>query len=305
MRSVVPLRDVTRKRAGEFGGKAALLGEMLAAGIPALDGIAISSESYRGALRRAGVADRAAEFWDAHDSLNDEQLRVLGCQIAEGLSQADMSELADAVLTHFTDGGAPAPCLIVRSSATAEDSERRSYAGQFVSVPCPPQREALGRAIAEVWASCVAPHVHAYRSAFTGRSTVADDPAVIDMAVVVQPYQEFDLSGLLFSQHPTVALRDWMLIEYLDEQPTRLVAGEVLPHRCRVSRATMRVLWERRIDGRPVLTRTQLERLVEGGRRLAGLIGGDVDVEWGVRGASPIFLQCRPATVSPSRRAAA
>jgi phosphoenolpyruvate synthase/pyruvate phosphate dikinase len=119
------------------------------------------------------------------------------------------------------------------------------------------------------------------------------------MGVVVQPYRRFSLAGLLFTQHVTVPVRDWMLLEYLDVDPARLVAGEEVPHRCRVHPGTKRTVWENRVAGRPELSVSLLDQLVEGATQLKELLHCEVDIEWGVRGETAYFLQCRPATTTP------
>ena len=56
-----------------------------------------------------------------------------------------------------------------------------------------------------------------------------DPRGEIHMGLVVQPYLRFAISGLLFTQHPIVAVRGWMLCEYLDVSPEKIVGGESHP----------------------------------------------------------------------------
>jgi phosphoenolpyruvate synthase/pyruvate phosphate dikinase len=302
--ALVPLRELGSGQASRFGGKAASLGAMLAEGVPALDGLAVSAEAYEHALDEAGAAGLAREFWSRgwSDDASAQALADLSEQIAQRLLATDFSALADAVLARLLAFERIEPELIVRSSAIGEDSARMSYAGQFVSQRCRADRLGLVAAMTAVWASCTAPHVAAYRAA-AARHAREDAPTKsLGMGLAVQPHRHFSTSGLLFTQHPTVALPGWAYIEYLDEQPARLVSGETVPHACRVNANTGRLVWERRIEGRPVLGPALLKELLAGGERLKRLASADVDVEWGVLDDTVYFLQSRPATTRPQER---
>ncbi len=268
---IAKLDQLRRGDAAEFGGKAASLGVILGAGLPAPEGLAVSVAYYVSAMRTG-----------------------------EGGPDSEVvRDLAQELLARLRYSGKQR--LIVRSSATGEDSASLSYAGQFASRVCGANLAELGDAIGEVWASCTAPHVEQYRMAAFSRDDSDQDlgRSEIQMGLVVQPHFQFPISGLLFTQHPIVAVRGWMLCEYLDVSPEKIVSGEVTPHRCRLAEGSGRVVWERRAPTAPVLSANFLRLLVEGGSKLRELMETEVDIEWGLSGETPCFLQCRPATVSP------
>jgi len=292
---ISPLSELRRHQAPEFGGKASMLGSMIAANLPVIQGIGISVEHYELALREGNADHLVRDFW--HSAVDAERT-ALSQEIAKRLAGADLSQLAGAVLAALHDLGDDTS-LIVRSSATAEDSLHISFAGQFESRRCAADRDGVTSAIRSVWSSCTAPHVAAYRQALSCRDrTSAVDGAPVLMALAIQPYRAFSLAGLLFTQHPLVALKDWMLLEYLDASPSKIVSGEVDPHRCRVSTTSGRVLWERRIESHPILMPEDIAALVDVGSRLRKLLCVDVDIEWGKRDDTVYCLQCRPATTS-------
>lgn len=268
---IVELQELRRSDQGEFGGKAAMLGEIIATGLSTPPGLAVSVTHYAEAIREGNGEIRRSEAED----------------LAERLLQLLPATSNDSE-------------LIVRSSATVEDSVHLSYAGQFTSKRCKRSREQLGDAIAAVWASALAPHVKEYQAAFaysnSGRQEANENP---EMGLVIQPYFDFDVAGLLFTQHPTVAVRGWTLCEYLDVDPDLIVSGEVTPHRCRVSSDGRRLLWEERVPGAPVMQDEEVRVLCEGGSRLRYAMGDHVDIEWGLRDKAIWFLQCRPMTTSP------
>jgi pyruvate,water dikinase len=269
---IAALHDLRHRDAENFGGKAAVLGTMISAGFQVPKGIAVSVRHYATALdesegdpRRLNANDLAKTIFDRFPWLSQQ------------------------------------PRLIARSSATVEDSTALSYAGQFVSTQCKADVSNLARAIKDVWASCTAPNVREYRDAYRRRhGNLPDNHSDVQMGVVVQSHLNFEMAGLLFTQHPTVAVRNWMLCEYLNALPDEIVGGEVTPHRCRIAVSSGKAVWERRVPGAPVLSADSLGLLVNGGHGLRELMGVDVDIEWGLHGATLSFLQCRPATVSPS-----
>jgi phosphoenolpyruvate synthase/pyruvate phosphate dikinase len=270
---IADLQELRRSDQGEFGGKAAMLGEIIATGLLAPPGLAVSVSYYAKALREADGDP----------------------------GRLDAEELAKCLLQLWPAGPSDR-WLIVRSSATVEDSVHLSYAGQFLSKRCRCRHRDLADAIVTVWSSALAPHVKQYQAAFAHRnperSEVADTP---EMGLVIQSYLHFDVAGLFFTQHPTVAINDWALCEYLDVDPDLIVGGEVTPHRCRVSNDGKRLLWERRAPDAPVLQSDELRALCEGGSRLREAMGIDVDIEWGQQGKSTWFLQCRPMTTFPAK----
>ena len=103
-----------------------------------------------------------------------------------------------------TRGGAPhaparssAPAVAVRSSATAEDLDDASFAGQqdtFLNVR---GDDALLDAVRDCWASLWTARAIAYRA----RRGI--DPAEVALAVVVQEMVDADAAGVMFTANPT------------------------------------------------------------------------------------------------------
>lgn len=283
----------------EFGGKAALLGEMSRLGITVLPGLAISSSMYTDTLHSVQPIMRAAQRlsnfpWPPSSEQDRRELDTISSELDAAFQQLEIRDLAKRVLGWIRDHGCYGD-LIVRSSATAEDSPSISFAGQFASHRCSDNENDVADAIRRVWRSALEPHIASYLRQLSPETT----SNAIAMGVVVQPYRIFELAGLLFTQHPAAKLRDWFLLEYLNASPDKIVGGEVTPQRCRVSLHDGALLWEYRITDAPTLANSQLQRLIDYGMRMRRALGGDVDMEWGARDGDIIALQCRPATVSP------
>src|SRR4051812_22304427 len=116
---VLGLGDLSASMLPEDGGKAANLGELLAAGLPVPDGVCLTTEAYVQAVEPLGLAD-------VHRALHNtpaEELEALGSLAARARSLIASAELPTAmageVLTAYRAlAGVP---VAVRSWATAED----------------------------------------------------------------------------------------------------------------------------------------------------------------------------------------
>jgi pyruvate,water dikinase len=288
---VCPLAEASLADRDELGGKGAVLGELLTAGLPVLPGVAVSRAAYEATVDDAGLAPLAAEYWSGGDG----ERRDTAAEIARRLGDSPVSaEVAAAALPLLKEQGI-ASDLIVRSSATSEDGSYTSFAGQFVSVRSQADGAALAKAIVEVWASATSPHVAQYISHL---SSPGQSEAVL-MGVLIQPFLRFELAGILFGQHPTVRLRGWALVEFLDASPDRIVGGEVTPHRVRLRMTDGRLLWEHRVESEAVLSGRAAQELVTYCDGATRILGADVDMEWGQQNGKVVVLQARPATHSP------
>ncbi len=167
--------------AAEFGGKAAGLARLIAAGLPVPPGFAVSRKAFDGAhahLDRPLPGPRA-----------DERLASAALDLAR---QTPPERLADLLTRRARELGEP---LIVRSSATIEDVVGAAAPGIFTSITGV-RADGVARAVARVWASALAPAAWAYLHA-RGR-----DPAALAMGVVVQPQLAGRFFGVAYTKSP-------------------------------------------------------------------------------------------------------
>ena len=165
--------------------------------------------------------------------------------------------------------------VIVRSSASAEDGLRESYAGMFQSQTVLRLGD-VGNAVKMV---CE----HAER--------VAPGAA---FAVIIQEWIKGDVSGVSFSQHPTKAFENCTVTDALAGGASQIVDGTENPARA--------YAWPDRclIPKKYPLKKTALEELGTYIRQIAELFGTPVDIEWTYRHKQWFFLQTRPMTYLPS-----
>jgi phosphohistidine swiveling domain-containing protein len=178
--------------------------------------------------------------------------------------------------------------IIVRSSATVEDNEHRSYAGIFESIPCGSSQE-LEDAVRRVWASAFSPRAFAYY----GFASLKHVPA---MAVILQPYVEADRSGIMFTSYLDQDHKHKVLVEHTAGSGEKLVKGQVNPDRFWIPQ------WPKDIDDLTEITgelslKIAME-LAHVAYRLEQELELPQDVEWCVRDEQLYILQTRPITIA-------
>ena len=320
----VPLAAITRRDVAWAGGKAANLGEMMRAGLTVPPGFVITTAAYRAYMAEHDL-----------DPLVDEQLGRLGSgdngaldraaarvreKILDGRLSAEIE--AEIVEAYRKLGGGP---VAVRSSATAEDLEYASFAGQQDTYLNVEGASSLVRAVRSCWASLFQARAIYYREEHGIEQTL------VSMAVAVQRMVASDVSGVLFTIDPSADDGGDLLIEAIFGLGEPLVSGQLSPDAYVVSRQGLNVVrreltpqpWMLRrggdtggahesgserivvppaVQGRQKLGDRQIIELAELGLRLENHFGGPQDIEWAFADERLYVLQSRPITVSTSGR---
>ncbi|MEO0602816.1 MAG: PEP/pyruvate-binding domain-containing protein [Myxococcota bacterium] len=318
---LIPLAELTPADAGQVGGKAHALGQLVREGFPVPPGSVIPTTVFERALRSADLwaaSERAVEDPDAARSLR-EAIQTMPLP----------ADLADAWVAEARRLG---PRLAVRSSAIGEDGADRSFAGQLTTSLSVPPEEVLD-AIRTCWASLYAPSALAYRG--------PNGPAAGSIAVLLQQMVQPECSGVLFTINPLNGSWREMVVEAVWGLGEGLVSGQLTPHwyllrrprrwptwlRSLAERVRVRVVDEdlpplrERVVGalggstvreptppplvrQRTLTRQQVVRLCRIGLRLEATFGSPQDVEWArTRDGRFFVLQTRPITATGSPRA--
>jgi pyruvate,water dikinase len=305
------LAELRRTDAGEFGGKSANLGDMLAAGIPVPHGFAVSASAYRMFVESTGLKGTIAA---ALSGDVDSASKTIG----EAMRFAPLPDEVREELVNRYAGLADGP-VAVRSSALGEDSAEASHAGQQESFLWVRGVEQLCDAVRDCWASLFTPRAISYRAALAGGS---EDAA---MGVTVQSMVDAGVSGVLFTCNPVTGDPSMVAVNACWGLGIAVVGGEVTPDDYLVSKITGEVV-RRTISSKdveyvpdaarqgtvrvevddarreaPCLDEPQLAALVDVARRIERHFGSHQDVEWAIpRGQDPVFvLQARPVTTVP------
>lgn len=262
------------------GGKGLNLGKLTRAGFQVPNGFCVTTDAYR----------MSVESISEPNSRNIKDIELSPELIGEVLNARE------ALHTNT---------VAVRSSATAEDLDTASFAGQqdtFLNV----ESDELIEAIKKCWGSLWSERAIAYRRS----QDIQDDG--LAMAVVVQEMCNADVSGVLFTVSPfnedvSIVESNWGLGE-------SVVSGEITPDSFQVSRETgdlidSTVAMKREMitasgvsevttDLRnvPSLTDVQLKELVHLGIKVENLYGQPMDIEWAFADGELVLLQARPIT---------
>ena len=302
------------------GGKAANLGEMIAAGLPVPPGFVVTADAF----------DRALDDGDLRSSLRV----VIDSFLAGRLSGADASTLAQRLVTlaglpssvvaelraAFEALGAGHDhdfAVAVRSSARGEDSSTASFAGINRSFTNISTAEDLCTAVVDCWASLFSARALAYRS----ERGVGREPS---MAVVVQAMIDSDRSGVMFTVDPISGDESVIVIEAAIGLGEVVVGGLVEPDTYRIERVAtesavdtietrkghqsfalrrgpdgrdLRVELDEEQRAQRVLDDAQVRRVADMGRRVHAHYGSAQDVEWAIDADGELWLlQSRPVT---------
>ncbi|MFZ5986391.1 MAG: PEP/pyruvate-binding domain-containing protein [Bacillota bacterium] len=141
------------------------------------------------------------------DTSTPESIALTSKAIRELFSPEYMSkEFDDHIMEEINDKIGCGCYLAVRSSATSEDSEESSYAGQLDSFLFVKTKEEVMDAVAKCWASGFSERAVAYRKA---KGIPQED---FKVAVIIQEMIDGKISGVTFTVNPITQRIDEMLL---------------------------------------------------------------------------------------------
>ncbi len=281
MQIIKHFSDIKENDLTLVGGKALNLGKLTQAGFNVPPGFCVTTDAFNFSVK--GLSDQNPE--NIIDLTLDPNLIEL-IKIARGILNSTQ--------------------VAVRSSATAEDLQDASFAGQqdtFLNVT----DNELIACIKRCWASLWSERAINYRET----KGIKDDG--LSMAVVVQEMCAADVSGVLFTESPydenvSIVESNWGLGE-------SVVSGSITPDSFQISRKTGEILKKdiaakkemitdagtKRIseDRRNIqsLTDDQLMKLYQVGLQVENLYEQPMDIEWALADDKIVLLQARPITV--------
>jgi len=181
--------------AARFGGKAASLAELMAAGFPVPDGWVIDAHTFESAVdRRLPKGHDIASLIKLAGTREgtDRAARARDRILADALPEP----LADALETLHVAALPSAPWgLSVRSSATCEDARGSSLAGLATTILGVRGRAELCDAVRQVWASLYLPRTLLYLNRWNIRA--------VSMPVLLMPMVVAKAAGVLFTGPPS------------------------------------------------------------------------------------------------------
>ncbi len=307
----------------QVGGKALGLARLDRAGARVPPWAVVRADALREFLRRVNLTPEFEETFRHMAGLNPDL----------PADMAAIQEAADRLQKRLNDTGVPSflkseiagalagfgeGSVAVRSSMAGEDSASHSFAGQLESYLYLRSPDEVLAAVRDCWTSAFSPRVIAYRLR-TGMPL--DLPNV---GVVIQRMLSGEVSGVMFTAHPTTGRRDQSLITGAWGQGEGIVSGLcntdefVFGHEggelsCTVACKDIQVIADASGASGTVespvaealrkvrcLTREQVQTLGTEGVRVARQLGMPLDIEWTFEKGTLYLLQARPITSLPA-----
>ncbi|CAM3184321.1 PEP/pyruvate-binding domain-containing protein [Stackebrandtia soli] len=309
----VPLGDA--RPSADLGGKAMSLSRLTQAGLPVPPGFCVVADAYRDHVRDSPVAARIEESLAGADLSDPAVASRVAAEIRDAFAESALSEsLVSAVAEAYDSLGRPV--VAVRSSATAEDLDDASFAGQMDTVLGVSDVDGVIAAVLRCWASLWTDRALVYRQ----RAGI--EHGDVAMAVVVQELVDAEVSGVAFTADPITGATDSIVINATWGLGETLVGGEVTPDTFVVDRdsetvtttigsksvetvrdgtgtRTANVDDERRAMA--TLTDDQAAELAQMASDVEKLYERHMDIEWTWRDGFAL-VQARPITVRGTER---
>ncbi|MCL6472812.1 MAG: phosphoenolpyruvate synthase [Firmicutes bacterium] len=314
MAYIVQFSEVGKDDIALAGGKGANLGEMTRAGLPVPPGFIVTSQAYFTFLDVAGLRDKIAQVLSGLDYNDNRSLSRVSDTIKHLIISADMpQDIANNIKKAYRDLSGPADAYVaVRSSATAEDLPKASFAGQQVTLLNVKGEDAVVDAVKRVWASLFEARGIFYRH------EKGFDHFKIGIAVPVQRMIESDASGVMFTIEPLTNDPDKIEIEAIYGLGEAIVSGALTPDVYLVSKSDLKIIdkkvvsqaWKialkegknQHIDVEPELrdkqkiTDEQIIELARYGVILENHYNFPQDAEWAIEAGKVYLVQTRPVT---------
>jgi pyruvate,water dikinase len=311
---VVPLETLDRTSLPIAGGKATNLGELIHAGFAVPAGFCVTTAAYARVSATAGLDTSLAGLEATSREESAHQIE-LATAIRTALCQTPLPpEIVGAVTSAYQalSAGEPIP-VSVRSSATAEDLQDASFAGQQETFLNVIGSEAVLTAVQQCFASLWTDRATQYRA------SLGIAPRDVRLAVVVQRMVEAEVAGVLFTSNPLTGKRRQAVIDANPGLGEAVVSGATNPDHFVVQTMTGEIV-ERRLGDKQVLIQAaaeggtqkieagpsparaclsddQIRALAALGARVEALYEMPQDIEWAIDASGQVFLlQARPIT---------
>ncbi|MEM1599228.1 MAG: pyruvate, water dikinase [Sulfolobaceae archaeon] len=231
---ILDIIKVGKDAVGIAGGKGANLGELVSIGIRVPPGFIITSKAFKYFLEYNNLFDKIRDilltYTNSEEASEKIKQLIKTAKIPEDLSQKILKsydELSKKI--------GKEPLVAVRSSATAEDIEQASFAGQQDTYLNVSRSELLDK-VKEVWASLYNARAIEYRK----RKNI--DQLSVLMAVIVQKMVNARSAGVMFTLHPVTGDDRYILIESNWGLGESVVGGKVTPDEVLIEKATLQIV---------------------------------------------------------------
>lgn len=321
MKRVYWFYEIDKKKLGVAGGKGANLGEMAAEKFPVPPGFVLSSDTYFEFLDKLHLRNKIEDILEKLDVNDSAALEEASNKIKKLITSAKLPDSISkdilAAYDELASNVGEAPLVAVRSSATAEDLPKASFAGQQVTY-LNVNKENLLESVMGCWASL-----------FTGRALFYRvqqkfEHMKVGIAVIVQQMVQSESSGVVFTTHPS-GETDMVIIEAVFGLGEGIVSGMYTPDHYEVEPSSWDIKQKdvanqprmimldkekgtREVEVSPEkqasqkLTDARIVELAKICKKIEKHYGWPQDIEWAFEKGKLYIVQSRPVTTIPKER---
>ena len=305
------LNEISQKDLSRVGGKAANLGEMIRAGLPVPEGFVLVVDAYEKFIEFNKLKIRIEKLLMNLETNELEDIEKVSREIKSLFEKGEIPKELLCELYDFYEKMS-SPEVVVRSSATLEDSPATSFAGQYDSFLNVKGKKQLQESIKHCWASLWNTRAISYRL----KQNI--DGIELAHAVIIQKQISAEKSGILFTANPLNNRRDQMLINSSWGLGEAIVSGDVTPDQWIIHKKSQEIVEEkisfkdvmtiRKNEGtkledvpqekvkQPSLEKREIHNLLELGETTEDHFDHPQDVEWSFYENKIYLVQSRPIT---------
>jgi len=327
--------ELNKNSGAVAGGKGANLAEIYNLGIPVPPGFVITAQAYDYFIEKANIKEKIRKLLDVINYEDTKHLDETSKKIRDSIIDSKFpKEMEDDIFEAYENLGASDNDLrggmahdilksasenifvAVRSSATTEDLESASFAGQQDSFLNVKGKYELINHIKKCFASLFTSRATYYRNKKGFKHEEAS------LAVVIQKMVDSDKSGVIFSKDPSYK-NDNIIIESVFGLGEGIVSGKITPDRYIVSR-DFEILEEKISEKKIALTRNssgdgivvklkeqksiskvltdyEIKKLSDFAIKLEDHYKKPQDIEFAVENENIFIVQTRPITTIEKR----
>ncbi len=202
-----------------FGNKAVNLSKLIRTGFLVPKGFVVNSEVWR-----EHVSEKELKILveKVENTVDVDEVKILLSEIRKLISEAKITNDFEINIEKQVDK-LSFKSFAIRSSATCEDCESASSAGQYDSFLGVTTISEIIESIKKCWISLWSYHAYLYRK------TKGINQLNVDMAVIIQEMVPADYSGVIFCTNPVSDDKDKLILEFTCGLCEPLVSGAVTP----------------------------------------------------------------------------
>lgn len=309
MSYIFKLGEIPEKYLPLAGGKAKNLDRLIKAGFPVPPGFVITCDGYHQFLESANLTDKLPTNEEISDTA---LLKEKYLYLSQVIPRKTLPiSVRDRIIEYYQPYQNLA--VAVRSSATQEDSQQYSFAGQFETYLNIRREENLLDTVKKCWASLWSNRALSYQ--IKHRTELVDR----QIAVIVQQLVSAQVAGVIFTKNPMTNTSNHILIEASWGLGEAIVSGKTMTdsfvvdiqHKKIISRTVNYKLVmsvanaDSGIDeikvpeiqrSKTTLTDGQILELANLASSIRNLYQFEQDIEWAFDGNEFYILQSRPIT---------